>query len=260
MAQRERRPRYTTAERISRAHSLRDEGLFDAAIEELRKALRGSAGKSRIYREIAGLFRSRHQIDEAVRACRRAIKEAPDDIESREMLISMLLELHKCDEAIDESRELLGISPRSLSARDALSTAYLQKGMLSKAISITNELISLDPSSPENHFRKAILYHQKGDVSSAVQEFCRVLEMEPGGQMESDAEQAVHALDTYQLRSIITLAVEDYVFRTKLIRDPASAALERGFYLSYTGLAALNHIRFEDLGDIYPDTGQRQYQ
>jgi diaminopimelate epimerase len=41
--------------------------------------------------------------------------------------------------------------------------------------------------------------------------------------------------------------------------DPAAATLERGFYLSYTGMAALNHIRFEDLGDIYPDTGQRHY-
>ncbi|MFA6665750.1 MAG: tetratricopeptide repeat protein [Armatimonadota bacterium] len=259
MAQRERRPKYTTADRIARAHSLKDEGLLDDAIAELRKALRASAEKSRIYREMAVLFKSHHRLDEALRAARRAVKADTNDPESRELLISILLEMHRCDEAIEESKDLIALSVNSIAARDALSTAYLQKGMLSKAIRVVNELISLDPSSPENHFRKAILHHQKGDVSSAMQEFCRVLEMAPGGQMEQDAEQAVRALDTYQLRSIITLAVEDYIFRTKLIRDPTAATLERGFYLSYTGMAALSHIRFEDLGDIYPDTGQRHY-
>ena len=38
--------------------------------------------------------------------------------------------------------------------------------------------------------------------------------------MADDAREAIAALDSYQLRQILTIAVEDIVFRTKLMLDP----------------------------------------
>jgi len=73
------------------------------------------------------------------------------------------------------------------------------------------------------------------------------------------AQQAIEALDSYQLRYIIMLAVEDYIFRAKLIHDPESASLERGYYLSVSGMAALKQIQFDDLSDIYSEWKHKYY-
>ena len=129
-------------------------------------------------------------------------------------------------------------------------------GMFEKAIQVTNELITLDPTSPLDHFKKAV-FQQKGEVGSAIHEFVRVLEMQPDMAMAEQAEQAIETLDSYQLRHIVMLAVEDYIFRAKLVHDPKSAALERGYYLSYAGMNALKQIQFEDLTDIYSEWKQK---
>jgi len=198
-------------------------------------------------------------VNEAILAIKKAVKLKPDDVQAREMMLEILLEVGRFDDAIREAQELLRVSPRSLSARDVLSIAYLQKGMLERALQVTNELINLDPTSPINHFKKAVLFQQKGDIGSAIREFSRVLEMQPDSEMAQDAERALETLDSYQLRNIVMLAVEDYIFRAKLTRDPESAALERGYYLSESGMAALKQIQFDELPDIYAEWKQRYY-
>ena len=215
--------------------------------------------KAPIYKQLAELYRSQRQMDNAINAIKNAIKLKSDDVQAREMFLEMLVQLSRLDEAIRESKALLQISPRSLSAREMLSNAYLQKGMIEKALQVTDELINLDPASSANHFRKGWLYQQKGDVGNAIHEFSRVLEMEAETELAEDAQQAIETLDSQQLRHIVMLAVEDYVFRAKLMRDPESAALERGYYLSYSGMSALKQIQFEELPEVYSEWKQRYY-
>ena len=229
------------------------------AIVALEKAVRAISDKSPMYKELAGLYRGQHQAADALRAIRKAIKYLPSDIQARETLLEILIELGRFDEAIEEAKELLQFSPRNLNAKDALSVAYLQKGMLDNALQVTNELINMDPTSAANHFKKACLYQQKGDVGGAIQEFSRVLEMQPDSEIAQDARQSIEALDSYQLRYIVMLAVEDSIFRAKLARDPEAAALERGYCLSYSGLAALKQIQFDDLPEVYSDWKQKYY-
>ena len=66
-------------------------------------------------------------------------------------------------------------------------------------------------------------------------------------------------LDSDQLRQIITLALEDYIFRAKLTRDPVAAAMERGFQLSFAGMSALKQIQFDELPEVYSEWKQRYY-
>jgi len=244
---------------LERARKLEEEGLFKEAVQALEKAVRGAEDKVPVYVNLAELYRSQRNVEQAIVAVEKAIKLAPNDLRLREMLLEMLLELGRFDNAIEESKSLLEFSPKSLSARDVLSIAYLQKGMLDKALQITNELVSLDPGSPVNHFKKAVLYQQKGDIGSAIQEFSRVLDMHPDAEMAKDSEQAIDTLDSHQLRHIVMLAVEDYIFRAKLIRDPESAALERGYYLSYSGMSALKQIQFDELPEVWTEWKQRFY-
>lgn len=244
---------------LQKAVEYEDAGLFMNAIGALEKAARASSDKAPIYKDLGELYRSQRMIDEAISTTRKAIQLKPDDIPTREFLIEILIELAMFDDAIHESQELLRYSPRSLSARDVLSIAYLQKGMLEKALQVTNELINLDPTSPANHFKKAILFQQKGDIGNAINEFGRVLNMHPDDDMAEDAQEAIETLDSHQLRHIVMLAVEDYIFRTKLIRDPETAATERGYIMSESGMATLKQIQFEELPEIFTEWKQRYY-
>lgn len=244
---------------LERARELRADGNLDGAVESLQKALRSTGDKTSVYLELADLYRDQRKFDMALAAVRKAIKRSPNDVQVREVLLEMLLELGRFDEAIEESKALLKLSPKSLSARDVLSIAYIQKDMLERALQVTNEMITLDPSSPGNHFKKALLYQQKGDVGNAIHEFSRVLEMEPDAEMAEGAQQAIEALDSFQIRHIVMLAVEDFIFRAKLIRDPESAALERGFFLSLSGMSMLKQIQFDELSEVWSEWKQKFY-
>lgn len=234
-------------------------GDSEAAVATLRKALRSTGDKTHVYIELADLYRGQRKPDLAIEAMRKAIKRRPNDVQAREILLEILLETGRFDDCIEESKALLRLSPKSLSARDVLSIAYIQKDMIERALQVTNEMINLDPSSPANHFKKALLYQQKGDVGNAIHEFTRVLEMNPDDEMAEGAQQAIEALDSFQIRHIVMLAVEDFIFRAKLARDPESAALERGFYLSYSGMNMLKQIQFDELSDVWSEWKQRSY-
>lgn len=244
---------------LEQADRLISQDKINDAIGILENASRRMRNKVPIYLKLAELYKGQRQYENAVNTLQNAILSNPDNIRIREMLLETFLEMSRYDEAIRESRELLRISPRSLSARDVLYFAYLQTGMLEKALQVTNELISLDPVSPVNHYKKAFIHHEKGDIGGAIHELTRVLEMQPDDDMAEEAQEALDKLDSHQIRHIIMLALEDFIFRTKLIRDPETAAIERGYYLSYSGMSMLKQIQFDDLPEIYTEWKQRYY-
>jgi len=132
-------------------------------------------------------------------------------------------------------------------ARDILGIAYLQQGRLDKALKVTDEQIRIDPTDACHFFKKAVLLQQKGQIAAAMLGFTRVVDMDPEGEMADDAREAIAALDSYQLRQILTIAVEDAVFRTKIALDPEPALTAKGFKLSTAGLMALRQIELDEL-------------
>ena len=241
---------------IKRAGSLLESGSYDKAIERIREAMTISPRDARCYIQLSKAYKAQNKIGPAIDAMQRAVEIDPSNTTVREQLLRTLLEIGRYDEAISISCELLKQLPKNVFVRDVLGIIYLQQGELDKALQITNELIRLDPVDPAHHFKKAVLLQQKGQITEAMQAFIRSLEMDPEGDMADDAREAIAALDSYQLRQILTIAVEDAVFKTKLILDPDSAARERGFLLSSGGVAALKQI---DLDDLPGDAANRYY-
>lgn len=242
-----------------RALGYKENGQLDEAISEMNKALSGAGDKAAIYRQLAGLHRSNLDLDNAIGSARKAIKLDPEDVESRELFIESLLQIGRYNEAISESSKLIDINPKNLGAREVLYMAYVQTGMLDKALQVTNELINIDPSSAANHYKKAFVLHEKGDIGSAIHELDRVLQMHPDAEMAEEAQITLEKLDMQQIRHIVMLAIEDSIFRAKLLRDPEAAALERGYYLSFSGMNALKQIQFDQLPDVYSEWKQRYY-
>ena len=120
-------------------------------------------------------------------------------------------------------------------------------------------MVHLSPLDPAHHFKKAVLFQQKGMIGSAIQEFIRVLELEPEDEMANDAREAIEALDGHQMRQILMLATEDMVFRAKLRRGAENATRERGFALSFAGIAALQNVDFDSLAELQRSTGYPHY-
>lgn len=236
---------------MKRANSLAERGLFDEAIAHVKEAIAIFPFEPRCSIQLAHLYRAQNKIGPAIEAMKNAVDLNPRDSNTHEQLLQALIELGRYDEAIRLSRKLLSTFPKNLFARDVLGIAYLQQGKIDESLRVTNELIRLAPIDPAHHFKKAVLLQQKGEIAQAMSAFTRSLEMDPCGDMADDAREAIAALDSYQLRQILTIAVEDVVFRTKLIRDPESASMERGFLLSSSGITTLKQIDIETLpGDM----------
>lgn len=243
---------------LKRADALIASGKLDKALAYLRRLDSILPDSTRVPLRIAALLRHTRRPAEALEVLRNAIRRTPQVTAPREALAEMCLEVGRWEEAIHQCHALLTIAPRSLPARDVLSAAYLQRGLIEKALQVTEEMISLDPHDAAHHFKRGVLLQQKGLVGPALREFQRVLQMDADGDASDEARAAIEMLDTYQLRQIVTLAVEDIPFRLILREDPADAIVSRGYYLSERGIATLAQLRFDDATP--PPPGWRQYR
>lgn len=241
---------------MRRANTLARRGLYDEAIARVEEAMAISPLDPRCSVQLADIYRAQRRMGAAVEAMQRAVELDPRNSAIREQLLRTLLEMGRYDEAIDHSNRVLKRSPKNVFARDILGIAYLQQGMLDQALRVVDELIRIDPTDACHYFKKAVLLQQKGFICLAMDAFVRALEMDPEGEMAEDSREAIAALDSFQLRQILTIAADDPVFRAKLTLDPERTLDGRGFRLSGSGLSALSQI---DLDELPGDSSSRYY-
>jgi tetratricopeptide (TPR) repeat protein len=237
---------------LRRADALAAEGKIDRAMDHLRKLILAVPGSLRGRIRLATLLREKNRAVEALEVLRAAVISAPQNLQPREMLAELCLESGRWDEAVEQCRVLLTVSPNSLAARDVLSAIHLQRGHLEKALRVIDEMIRLDPHDAGNHFKRGVLLQQMGNVGGAVSAFERALEMAPDTEAAEESRIALEMLDNYQIRQVITLAVEDIGFRVQLRRDSTRAVSSKGYILSSSGMIALSQMRFDDLPDAPP--------
>ena len=250
-------PKGREAQYLRRADALAASGQIEKALLHLRKLVSLLPESPHGYLRIALLLRQERRAVEALEVLRAAVSRAPQCLAPHEALAETCLEIGLWHEAVADGLTLLSLSPRSLFARDILSAASLQQGHLDQALRVTDEMIRLDPSDATNHFKRGVLLQQKGIVGGAVCAFCRVLDMNPDQEVAEESRAALEMLDGYQIRQILTIAVEDVPFRLNLLQDTAAAVMEKGYLLSEAGLAALSQMCLDDLPAAPP--GWRHY-
>lgn len=241
---------------MRRADTLAELGKYDEAIACVERAIAFYPHEAKCSVRLATLYRAQNRMGPAIEAMRRAIELDPGNAGVQQILLRTLIEAGRYDEAVRASRKLLKRSPKSILARDVLGVVYLHQGRLDQALAVTEELIHLTPTDPANHFKKGVLLQQKGEITAAMSAFKRSIELDDSGEISEDAHEAIAALDSYQLRQILTVAVEDPVFRAKLAIDVESALSERGYLLSPAGVSTLQQI---DITDFAGDSSGRYY-
>jgi tetratricopeptide (TPR) repeat protein len=238
---------------MRRAERYAERGQVAEAIQSLESAIQYGADAYTCYLRQARLYQGRQQWAEAVVAAEKAIAERPEKISAREAIIALYLESRNYQRAADASRDLLKLSPRHVPARDALGAAYIGMGDVDSAMKVANELVRLDPNEASHHYKKALLCQHRGDVAIAVTEFARVVQLVPDTDLAESAQDQLESLDAFQLGNILTLAMEDTVFRAKIARDPEEAVAEKGFHISESGREILRHMAEDMLSEIQAD-------
>ncbi|NLN77023.1 MAG: tetratricopeptide repeat protein [Armatimonadetes bacterium] len=232
---------------MKQADYLAQQGLYDEAIAEVKKAIAIFPHEPECSVQLADLYRAQKKIGPAIEAMKTAVHLDPNNLINHEQLLEALLDVERYDEIIKRARRMLRTFPRSLYARDVLAISYLQKGQIDESLRLVNELINFSPRDPSYQFRKAVLLQQKGLVKAAMTAFNLTLELDPRGDLASAANEALASLDSYQLGRILAIASEDVVFRTKLMRDPEAALKDRGYALSPNGIAVLRNMDVDQL-------------
>jgi tetratricopeptide (TPR) repeat protein len=241
--------RRIAAQEVRRAERLAESGQVAEAIATLDYAITLGADPYTCYLRQARLFQGRRQFREAITAAEKAIAVQPNRLSAREAIIALHLESREYERAIIASKALLKISPRHVPAHDALGAAYIGLGDTAAAIRVANELIRIDPINPSHRFTKAHLAQHLDDIPTAVEEFQRVCELAPDSDLAENAQEQLQTLDSHQLHQVMTLAVEDSLFRCKLLRDCEEAVGERGYALSEMGKHLL-HEAIEGLDQL----------
>jgi len=162
------RKRASAAACVRRANAFEAKGLYDQAVESIKKAIELAPENPNHRIHLANLYRAQRKFRSAIAAMRRAVELDPRNTVAQESLLQIYLEVGRYDDAIADGKKLLRRYPRNLYVRDILGVAYLKKGLLDEALSVTDELIKLDPMDATNHFKKAVLFQQKGDFMRSM--------------------------------------------------------------------------------------------
>lgn len=237
---------------LRRAEEQAEQGDFQQAIITLESAIAAGADAYELRLRIAELYRNLQDWNAALMAAETARALAPGRLRAYEALMTIALESGDCPRAVTACNSLIKLSPRHLLAHNALGAAYIQMGEVDAAMRVTNTLIRLDPETPAHHFKKALLCQHKGEIALAVHEFSETIRLDGDGPHAEAAREALETLDVYQLNQIITLAIEDRVFRAKLEREPLETVVGRGFALSEMGSQILLEILCQPLPE-FPD-------
>lgn len=238
---------------LDRAEKLISEGNYRQAISSLERAIHSGADTYHCTLRIAEIYRQLRCHTAARAAAEQAIALAPSRIPAYEVLMEVAQEAGDRESTMSACQSLIKLAPRHIPAYNALGAAYVQIGDVEAAMRVARTLIRLEPESAAHHFKMALLCQHQGEVALAVHEFMQTIRLAPNDDHAEAARDALETLDIFQINQIITLAIEDRVFRTKLARTPVDAAIERGFALSEAGDQLLTEFCADSLTEL-PET------
>ena len=241
------------------ADRLASQGENARAVRVLQRAIDSGADFFVCTLRIAAAYREMQRRHEALAAVEQATVHSPLDRAGWELMLDIAEEAGDRRRAVMAGRALIKISPRHIRAHTVLSEAYLKDGDIPAALKIADILIRLDPASAAYHYNRALLCQHQSEIEQAVCGFIHTIWLEPDGPFSDSARCFLQDLDILQLSQIVTLASEDTVFRTRLLRNCREAAIARGFALSPMGEQLLEDYCEHDLIDSPPPRRVSRY-
>lgn len=225
-----------------------EKGRYAQAVTTLEQARESGADPYVCTLRIADLYRQMDQLSAAFAAAEHAITLDPARTGGWEMILEMAQESGDDNRAVAACNALIKIAPKHIDAYNTLGVTYMQKGDVEAAIRVADTLIRIEPESADHHFRKALLCQHQNEIAIAVYEFTQTIRLDPEGPLSEEAHDGLEKLDMFQLNQIVTLAMEDSVFRRKLVLNNLETVKDRGYSLSIIG----EQLLLEFCEDVLP--------
>lgn len=222
-------------------------GNLSRAVRVIKRALRKGIDPLTCYTRLAELHRLQHQWAQAISAARQAVNLATDPLPYREMLVDILMESGLMEDAVLESKRWVQENPGNLIALETLMRAYWQCSHFDDALKISNQLIKANPYAVDYRLQRATLLQQVGLYIESMQDYEQILEWQVPAEVYILAYNELASIDHLQLRMILTLLVENPMFRVNFLHDRHEAVARRGFRLSMKGRDLLETVAVEML-------------
>lgn len=223
-------------------------GNLSGAVRVIKRALRKGIDPLTCYTRLAELHRLQHQWAQAISAARQAVNLATDNpLPYREMLVDILMESGLTEDAVLESKRWVEENPSNLIALETLMRTYWQCSDFDGALKVSNQLVKANPYAVDYRLQRAALLQQVGLYIESIQDYEQILEWQVPLEVHIVAHTELASLDHLQLRMILTLLVENPMFRVSFLHDRHEAIAKRGFRLSMMGRDLLETVVVEML-------------
>jgi hypothetical protein len=222
-------------------------GNLPRAVRAIKRALRKGTDPLVCYTRLAELHRLQHQWTQAISAARQAVNLATDPLPYREMLVDILMESGLTDDAVLESRRWVEENPGNLIALEVLLRAYWQCSNFDEALKVSNQLVKINPYAVDYRLQRAALLQQVGLYIESIQDYEQILEWPLSVDVLMIAHTELATIDRLQLHMIMTLLVENPMFRLNFRHNRHEAVTQRGFRLSLIGKELLETVAVEML-------------
>jgi tetratricopeptide (TPR) repeat protein len=256
---------------FAKARLAAEQGQYNDAINEYKKALELDPGNSSIYSEMADTYLRAQRVQLAVAAAQSAIKADANNVDAHKILASVYTSMlgdtsgqpisqDTINLAIHEFEEIGRIDPTETQSFLMLGRLYQAKGDAKKAEDIYTKLLGNNPGSEEGVTALARLQMDAGNNKEAVALLNKFVEQhddadsafEALGQAYANLEQFDKAADAYAKASALDpdnldlkKALAQALFFGEKLEDAATLYLELLKQDSNDGLALLR------LGQIY---------
>lgn len=160
-------------------------GRYDAAVEEIQKAIAINPDRARTHRLWGVMLMSQRKLDKAEERIRKAIELRPDDRRAHWNLAKVCALLGKRDEAEQTYKKAIELDPFHVPARLDFARFLLEMGRGDEAVAQLTEAAQVEPKNPLPYCVLGDVYVEQKDAVKAAEAFALALERDSN---------AIHAL------------------------------------------------------------------
>ncbi len=159
--------------------ALAEKGLLDEAIAHYRKALEANSEYAKAHTNLGIALAKKGNLDEATAHLQKAVEISPKFAEAQNSLGRALAEKGKPDEALVHFRKAVEVNPRYAEAHTNLGRALAEKGDTAAAEEHFRKAVEVNPQYAEGHNSLAVAVAWSGKLDEAVAHWRKAIEINP---------------------------------------------------------------------------------
>jgi serine/threonine protein kinase/Flp pilus assembly protein TadD len=156
-----------------------DQGKIDAAIGEYKEALRLDPNDTGMHCNLGNAYREKSNLNAAAEEYQEALRIDNNNAVAHNNLGVVWFDQEKIDDAISEHKKAIELNPNDASAHYNLGRAYTLQRNFDSAIDEFQEALKIEPRDASTHFMLGLAYDQQGNFKMAIDEYQQAVIIDP---------------------------------------------------------------------------------